>query len=210
MELIACYQRAMEADKKVDVAPSARAHLARRWLIELIGVLVLTGCIGGVYLWSMYRQGAIERQCETILGTLRAEADAVEDDLVSGRAEGVFRAYSAGIHAAVLASRKESLELSVEELVRLPGVAFIHLFHPDGSVIASSDRKLVVMGKVGERGVWALGAQGFVSRKGDMAGTLEMAMPLEDAAGVKTVLWMSYETGLIKARTHKARLPASP
>ena len=132
MELIACYQRAMETDKKVDVAPSARAHLARRWLIELIGVLVLTGCIGGVYLWSMYRQLAIERQCETRLGTLRAEADALEDELVSGRAEGVFRAYSAGIHAAVLASRKESLELSVEELVRLPGVAFIHLFHPDG------------------------------------------------------------------------------
>lgn len=190
MKLIACYQRTVETDKKIDVIPSARPPLSRRWLIELIALF--------------------DRQCETRLGALRSEADAVEDELASGRAEAVFRAYSAGIHAAVLASRKESLELSVEELVRLPGVAFIHLLQPDGSVIASSDRKLVVMGKVGERGVWALGAQGFVSRKGDMAGTLEMAMPLEDAAGVKTVLWMSYETDLIKARARKARLPASP
>lgn len=210
MKRSACYQRAMETDKNIDVAPSAGSPFARRWLMEMIAALALTACIGGIYLWSIYRQHTIEHQCETRVTALRSESDAVEAQLVIDRAESVFRAYSAGIHAAVLASRKESLEVSVEELVRLPGVVFIHLLQPDGGVVASSDRKLEVMGKVGERGVWALEAQGFIRRKGDIAGTVEMAMPVEDAAGVKTVVWMSYETDLLKTRARKAALPAGP
>ena len=75
-------------------------------------------------------------------------------------------------------------------------------------MIASSDRKLVVMRRCRRARVRALGAQGFA-----VAGTwqaLEMAMPLEDAAGGQDRPLMSYETDLIKTRAHKARLLASP
>lgn len=162
-------------------------------------------------LWWRHRQAVLAAQCESRRVAARDESARVLDELATGRAEAVFRAYSAGIHAAVLANRKGSLDLSLEELIRLPGVVFVNILQPDGSVIASSDRKLIVLGKAGERGAWALGVQGFSMRAGDIAGTTEMAMPIQDAAGVKAVLWLAYDTERIKAQAqeHRQGDPAS-
>lgn len=184
-------------------ADSRHKPPGRRWLIELVVVLALAGGIGGLYGWSVHRQAVLRRACDARQADTQKETAASLDVLTRGRAEAVFRAYTAGIHAAVLAGRKESLELSIEELVRLPGVVSVHLLQPDGSVITSSDRKLVVMGQVGERGDWALGTQDFAKRAGDMKGTTELAMQIQDAAGVKAVLWMVYDTERIKAQAEK-------
>lgn len=195
-----------EAKADLKIRPPGR-RILRRWLIELIAVLALAGVIGGLYGWFAHRQAVLERACETQRADTQKETATSLDVLTWGRAEAVFRAYTAGIHAAVLAGRKESLEQSVEELVRLPGVAAVHLLQPDGSVITSSDRKLLITGQVGARGAWALETQDFAQRAGDMNGTTELAMQIQDAAGVKAVLWMVYDTERIKAQMEKASLP---
>lgn len=195
-----------EANADLKITPPGR-RVARRWLIELVVVLALAGGIGGLYGWSVHRQTVLERACERQRADTQKETAASLDVFTWGRAEAVFRAYTAGIHAAVLAGRKESLEQSVEELVRLPGVAAVHLLEPDGSVITSSDRKMLITGQVGARGTWALGTQEFAQRAGDMKGTTELAMQIQDAAGVKAVLWMVYDTERIKAQLEKASLP---
>ena len=185
--------------------PARRA--TRRWLIELLVVLALVAGLGGLYGWSVHRQAALGRACEARRIDAQKETSGWLDALTRERAEAVFRAYTAGIHAAVLAGRKESLEQSIEELVRLPGVAAVHLLAPDGSVITSSDRKLVLLGHVGERGAWALATQDFAQRAGDMKGTTELATQIQDAAGIKAVLWMVYDTARIKTPFEKQSLP---
>lgn len=175
-----------------------RTHKLRRALIDVGIALALGGACVGVYYHGEHAcavaLAAQQARADVRLSALRAEGGAWGESIARGRAEAVFRAYAAGIHAAVLADRKESLDQSVAELVRLPGVVFVHLLRADGAVVVSSDRKLVLTGKASERGAWALGATEFKTRPGDLSGTTELALPIDDAAGVRAILWMAYDT----------------
>lgn len=178
----------------------------RRTAIEVATLILLVGALAGIWLWAAHeRREALVAQaarCNDTLEGIRAETDGWTEALAQGQAEASFRAAAAGIHADVLSGRTEALQVAVAELLRLPGVVFVHLLKPDGSTLVSSNQKYTETGRAGERAAWALGVQDFSIRMGDLPGTTELASPIKDAAGVKAVLWMAYDTSRAKERAH--------
>ena len=167
-----------------------------RPLLEIAGVALAIAAV--VFTWWLG-----EHQQRTQLAEVQAlhfaELEAVQkraietrDRLVMREAEAVLKAFSAGVHPAIMANRNESVDAAVVDLIQIPEVVFAHVATPQGVVIASSDRKLVGTGSLGERGSWALAVTDLQTRPGDADGTVELAMPLSASSGWHVVVWLSY------------------
>ena len=170
-----------------------------RTVVEIAGVgLAIVVILFTVWGGAHARRSQIAEIQARHLGELEtAQQRALEtkDRLVMREAEAVLRAFSAGLHPAILANRTEAVDAAVVDLIQLPEVVFAHVATPQGVVIASSDRKLVGPENVGERGRWALKATDLQTRPGDADGTVELAMPLAASSGWHVVVWVGYDIG---------------
>lgn len=170
-----------------------------RLLIEIAVVLVVA-LIGFTAWWWCARQA--ERSAQEIaidyearITTVRQNCEFWAASMAAQQAEAVLRAFAAGIYPSLLAERPgEELDVTIGALLELPGIEFAHLVAPEGSVIASSDRKLTILGDVGERGAWALGVTELSSRQGDREGVVELAAPILSTAGTEAIAWLGYDT----------------
>jgi hypothetical protein len=171
----------------------------KRLLIE-IAVVLLVALIGyGAWWWC-------SRQAERSLKELAADQDARvttvrqtceiwAGSMAQEQAEAVLRSFAAGVYPSLIAGREgEDFDVAVGALLELPGVTFAHLVKPDGTVLASSDRKFTILGQVGDRADWALGVTELASRPGDRAGTLELAAPILSTEGTEAIVWLGYDT----------------
>lgn len=139
----------------------------------------------------------------------KAEAERWADTIATRQGEAMLRAFVSGVTPAVLADRIDSLGISSTSLLRVPGVAGIHLFRADGQVIYSSDAKLTTLGVGGDRATWALAAPELVSRKSDRPGMLEFALPIVDSGKVLALCWMEYDVAGVR-EAGRGAVPAAP
>ena len=133
-----------------------------------------------------------------------AERDGWVLALTRSETRAVLHAFSAGIQSAVLSENGDAINVAVSELIRLPGIVFVHVVDPAGSVLASSDRKLVSTGQAGERAAWALGLTEMAVRDGELPGTTEAATPVPGVSGPVAFVWIGYDTRELAERTHPA------
>jgi len=175
---------------------------AKRLGVEALVVVVLALGSAGIWWWKDREAAARERQWETRVDQLRQEAGKWAAELASGEAKAVFGSFAAGIAPPVLAERTESVDQAVVGLLELPAVVFVHVVAPDGTVIASSDRKLMTAGQVGEAARWALATEDIENRASERAGVLEVAAPIVGPAGAKAFLWLGYD---VSARVETTR-----
>lgn len=167
-----------------------------RLLLEIAGVALAIAAVVVTW-WSgehQQRTQLAEVQTRHVAELQAVEERAIEtrDRLVMREAEAVIKAFSAGVHPAIMANRTESVDAAVVDLIQIPEVVFAHVATPQGVVIASSDRKLVGTGNLGERGSWALAATDLQTRPGDADGTVELAMSLSANSGWHVVVWLGY------------------
>lgn len=137
---------------------------------------------------------------------LRAAAQKWADEVSMTEGKAVLQAFVAGIAPAVLAQRRDSVELSAASLLRVPGVAGIHVFGPEAEVAYSSDAKLTTPGITDARVEWALQATQLTSRPSARAGVVDLAMPIESSGTRLAVVWLEYDL----AGVRDAARPAFP
>ncbi|HSL82293.1 MAG TPA: hypothetical protein VLF66_05920 [Thermoanaerobaculia bacterium] len=175
----------------------------KRLLIEVLVVLLVALAGYGAWWWCA-RQA--ERGAEELARDYEARIAAVEEGceawasaMAAEQAEAVLRSFAAGAYPSLMEGRPgEELDVAVGALLELPGVEFAHLLDPEGTVLASSDRKFTVLGEVRERAEWALGATELTSRQGERAGTEELAAPILSTEGTEAILWLAYDTQGVK------------
>ena len=168
-----------------------------RTVIEIAGVALAIVAVTFTWWWGEQARrtqlAEVQARHSGELETLQKQALETKSRLVLREAEAVLEAFSAGIHPAIMANRHESVDAALVELIQIPEVVFAHVATPQGVVIASSDRKLVGTGNLGERGSWALTAIDLRTRPGDADGTVELAIPLAASAGWHVVVWLGYD-----------------
>ena len=176
-----------------------------RTFLEIAGVGLAIIAILVTWWWGEHERraqlAAAQARSDGELETVQTQALETRDRLLMREAEGVLRAFSAGLHPSVIESRNNSVDAAVVDLIQLPEVIFAHVVTAEGVVIASSDRKLVEPENVGERGRWALQATDLQTRPGDADETLELAMPLAASSGWHVVVWVGYDIGAAGAAT---------
>lgn len=171
----------------------------KRLSIEIAVVLVVALIGWGAWWWcarqSDRRVDEVTADYEARVETVRQNCEVWAASMAAEQAEAVLRAFGAGAYPSLMsASGGEDLDVAIGALLELPGVEFAHLLGADGRVITSSDRKFTILGEVGERADWALGVTELTSRRGDRAGTVELAAPILSTAGTEAILWLSYDT----------------
>jgi hypothetical protein len=171
----------------------------KRLLIEIAVVLVLVLAGYGAWWWCARQAersaGELALDYEARVTTVRQSCELWAAAMAAQQAEAVLRAFAAGAYPSLMAVRPgPELDVAMGALLELPGVEFAHLLAPDGAVITSSDRKFTILGEVGERAAWALGATELTSRQGDDRGTLELAAPVLSTEGVEAIAWLGYDT----------------
>ena len=173
------------------------ARSTPRWLIEVLVFLLLCAAGYGVWWWQgiQHRSEMTERTRE-----LRETYEAKEREIArklhaaaSNEATAVATAFAAGIRPLVQDGRFDDVDAAVLSILEVPGVAFVHLLDRDGTVLVSSDRKMLATGQAGARGEWALGAAGAVQRIAG-SGVIEIAVPLTRREGQgDAVLWLGFD-----------------
>ncbi len=178
----------------------------KRLLAEIAVVLVLVLALYGVWRTKdRQREEALAAQAaewEARLAAARDETEAWTRSLATSEAEAVFRAFFGGVQPAVLAADLRAVDRAVNELLKLPGVAFVHVLKPDGTVLASSDRKWVITGQAGPEAAWALATWEVTARPGPTAGTTELAAPVLGPSNPQAFVWMGYETDKVRQAAH--------
>jgi hypothetical protein len=173
-------------------------------LILLIAGALLCGAVGFLIAqrWGAVRYEdrattAVEEHA-TDLSTSRALADQWADALAMSQGRSILQAFVAGITPAVLAQRRETMELATVSLLRIPGVAGIHVFGAGGEVLYSSDAKLTTTGEAEYRGTWALEASDFASRQSTRPGMVDFAAPISDGTSKLAVVWLEYDLARVR------------
>lgn len=203
-------QKALDFDRRLQLLKGTVKFMIKKIFIGLLALVsLIAGYFGGR---ELARSSAADE------ATQAAEAHALEvaglkNDAVAwatavskGEGEAILRAFVAGISPSLLAERREGLEISAIGLLRVAGVEGIHLLHPDGKVLYSSDAKLATTGDIGERGAWALGAQELISRQGNHPGSLDFAVPLISTGQVIAIIWLEYGESTVREAARPAGL----
>ena len=172
----------------------------RRLLIE-IAVVLFVAFLGFVAWWWCSRQSdarvaEVEAQSDARVAATLESCELWASSLAARQAEAVLRAFAAGLYPQLLASTEpgEGYDIAIGALLELPNVDFAHLLSPGGAVLASSDRKFMVLGDVSERADWALGTTELASRRGSAPGTIELAAPVLSTTGTEAIAWLGYRT----------------
>ncbi len=169
----------------------------KRLLWEIVIVLILGAAIYGVWRWSAMettrKLEAEQTQWQTKLLAVEHKAEESEANAARDQATAVFRAFVAGIQPAIFAGRSEAITQSVNQLLSLPRIAFVHVLTPTGEVMATSNGKYAAAGRADERANWALGLKAMASRQGELSGTVEVAGPIVGGSGPLAVVWISYK-----------------
>lgn len=174
----------------------------KRLLIEAAIVLVVALIGFGAWWWCARQADRSAREIaadyEARIETMRQNCELWAASMAAEQAEAVLRSFGAGAYPSLMgAAGGEELDVAIGALLELPGVQFAHLLAGDGRVITSSDRKFTIMREVPERAEWALGVTELTSRRGDRAGTVELAAPILSTAGTEAILWLSYDTAAV-------------
>ncbi len=183
-------------------------------------ILLLAGalaCAAGGFLLAQrldqmryeHRAQAAQQGRDEEAAALRDAAAKWADAIAMTEGESLLRAFVAGIGPAVIAKRHETVELAAVSLLRIPGVAGVHVFGVDGDVLYSSDAKLTTTGKAGYRGAWALEASQRVSRTSDRPGLVDFAVPIENGGNRLAVVWLEYDLATVRDAARPAALAAS-
>lgn len=184
----------------------------RRFGIEFLIILILVLVAAGIWFWKDgARDKAVadaETACRQEVAALTEQGEHWAQALAVSEAHAAFRAFAAGVHPLVLRGGADTLDQAIGALLELPGVSFVHVLAPDGSVLASSDRKLSTTGQIGEDGTWVLAASEVVEREGAQPGTRELAAPLIGASGPAAHLWMGYDVQAALTHARPAGWPA--
>lgn len=181
--------------------------------IEIVVILVLVVAIFGVW-WWMDRQATqqaedLRQEMESRIAETRETAQGWAEELARSEAEAAFRGFAGGIAPTVLAKRTDDLDQAVGGLLEMPGIVFVHVIGADGSVLATSDRKLAALENVAEQAQWALGASKLATRESEREGVLELAAPVVGPTGPAGYLWMGYDTGQVLRETRPGSFEAS-
>ena len=175
---------------------------AKRLGIEALIIVLLILALLGAWWYRGHRAAAerveLEESFAAQIQSLEEQTAQWTDAMAQGQAEAVFRSFASGIHPLVLPERRDSLDQAVAALLELPGIDSVHVLSAEGSVLASSDRKLLTTGQAGERGEWALGATELVRRASELPGVTELAAPIVGPAGPAGYLWIGYQTDAVR------------
>jgi len=104
----------------------------------------------------------------------------------------LFRAFEAGVRSAVASRWGNYTKSATAHLLEDPRVTFAHIMTPGGSILASSDPKLVRSGRIDERGDWARASTELRMREGAVDGTIELAGPISGGDQPVAFLWLGY------------------
>lgn len=172
--------------------PSSPQTPWRRFLWELVIFSLLAAGIYAAWEFQAYRsREALALESERWAGEvsrLKQEVATQTGKQDAQQVEVAFRAFAAGLAAG----ENEGADSALEALLRVKEVRFVHLLHPDGTVIASSDRKLESQGRAGEEATWTRGVSELVVQSGS-SGITEAAGPI--SLGVEeVVLWMGWNS----------------
>jgi hypothetical protein len=171
---------------------------ARRVMWEGIILVVLVVAAAGAYkvMERGWRQQILDEHQRSVaeLAAFRNGAAELGESMARRQTEAVLRAFAAGVQPSLLAGKDDAVDTALGQLLELDGVVFVHVLRPDGSVVATSDRKLMTTGEAGARGRWALQAPGFAMRDGKVAGTTEAVLPMPTVADGRVIVWLAYDT----------------
>ena len=152
------------------------------------------------------RSAAMEQRHDRETAELRAASEEWADAVARAQGEVVLRAFAAGISPAVLAGRREGVEIAAVSLLHVRGIAGIHVLGLDGAVLYSSDAKLVTTGEGEYRGEWALQVSEFASRPSTRAGVMDIAVPIVNAGKPLAVAWLEYDVEAVQSAARPAEL----
>jgi hypothetical protein len=107
----------------------------------------------------------------------------------------VLRAFVAGAHSAILAGDRKAVDQALVALLQLPEVTFVHILEGDGTVIATSDRKLATAGLPAASADWALAVAELTSRPGKGTGATELAVVVTRPDETRAIVWIGYAAG---------------
>ena len=184
--------------------------------MKLNHVLCIAGCVacgaGGFVLAQRLANAEAQRVANVTeeqtwreTATLRTDAMQWADHIARSGGESLLRAFVGAVSPAVVTQRRESIELAATGLLRISGVAGIHVLAGDGEILYSSDAKLTTTGDTEYRGAWALKAVEFATRDSARSGVVEYAMPIAHNDQKLAVAWLEYDV----AQARDAARPAS-
>ncbi len=185
--------------------------------VPLTLILALATAAGAGYaIWKWQdrawgaRLAAAEEKAAGEQAQLRQEAESWAGAVARRSAIGTFRGFLAGINPALLAERRESLELAAVGLLRVAGVTALHVLRPDGSVLYSSDGKYATTGQADDRAAWALAASELSEREAATPGVVEVAAPVIEGGKVLAIVWLAYRPDVVRDAVRPAsfRQPA--
>jgi hypothetical protein len=175
---------------------------AKRVGVEALIIVILVLAGAGIWWWKDRELGtrlsAQEESCRAEVALVRKQAETWATRLAASEATAAFRAFAAGVQPAVLTGRRDNLDQAVTALLEVPGIDAVHVVNAQGEVLASSDRKLLTTGSIGERGAWVLATTDLTARPGDRLGVTQLAAPVVGAAGPAGYLWIGYRTGEVR------------
>ena len=178
-------------------------------ILWVVGALI---CVAvGFVLAQQFERSRAATRVETLqaqqtqeLSRLQSEADARIDAMARTQGGIVLQAFAAGISPAVLAGRREGVEIAAVSMLHVPGIAGIHVLALDGSVIYSSDAKLAATGEGSYRGSWALEVTQLTSQPSTRPDVLDIAVPIVSTGTPQAVTWLEYDMAAVKAAAASA------
>lgn len=175
---------------------------AKRVGVEALIIVILILAAAGIWWWKERELGTrLSEEAESCRGEValvHKQGEAWATRLAASEATAAFRAFAAGVQPAVLTGRRDNLDQAVSALLDVPGIDAVHIVNAQGEILASSDRKLLATGQIGERGAWVLATTALTTRAGDRPGVTELAAPVVGAAGPAGFLWIGYRTGAVR------------